>query len=102
MPPTESSNELNGKAEDYAAQLPKDELTLWISRASNEHRESQKLIYELLAARCYRVIRKIVGDSHADDVMQNFIIHLFSRLSQYCFESSLETWAHRMAVNQSL
>lgn len=102
MPPTESSNVLDGKAKDYAAQLPKDELTLWISRASNGHRDSQKLIYELLAARCYRVIRKIVGDSHADDVMQDFIIHLFSRLSQFRFESPLETWAHRMAVNQSL
>lgn len=102
MIPTESSNEMNGKAEDRASPLTKEELTLWISRASNGHRESQKHIYELLAARCYRVIRKIVGDSHADDVMQDFVIHLFSRLSQFRFESTLETWAHRMAVNQSL
>jgi RNA polymerase sigma-70 factor (ECF subfamily) len=102
MIPTESSNEMNGKAEDRAALLTKEELTLWISRASNGHRESQKHIYELLAARCYRVIRKIVGDSHADDVMQDFVVHLLSRLSQFRFESSLETWAHRMAVNQSL
>lgn len=75
---------------------------MWINHARSGHRESQKRIYELLAARCYRVIRRIVGDSHADDVMQDFIIHLFSRLSQFRFESSLETWAHRMAVNQSL
>lgn len=102
MIPTESSNEMNGKAEDRASPLTKEELTLWISHASNGHRESQKHIYELLAARCYRVIRKIVGDSHADDVMQDFVIHLFSRLSQFRFESTLETWAHRMAVNQSL
>jgi RNA polymerase sigma-70 factor (ECF subfamily) len=34
--------------------------------------------------------------------MQDFVIHLFSRLSQFRFESTLETWAHRMAVNQSL
>lgn len=102
MRPTESSNEMNAKAEDCAALLTKEELTLWISRASNGHRESQKHIYELLAARCYRVIRKIVGDSHADDVMQDFVVHLLSRLSQFRFESSLETWAHRMAVNQSL
>jgi len=93
---------MNGKAEDCASQLTDEELAMWISRASNGHRESQKRIYELLAARCYRVIRKIVGDSHADDVMQDFIIHLFSRLSQFRFESSVETWAHRMAVNQSL
>lgn len=102
MLPAESSNNMNGKTEDCESQLTKEELTLWISRASDGHRESQKRIYELLAARCYRVIRKIVGDSHADDVMQDFVIHLFSRLSQFRFESSLETWAHRMAVNQSL
>lgn len=102
MLPTESSNEMDGKKEGCASQSTQDELALLISRASNGHRESQKHIYELLAARCYRVIRKIVGDSHADDVMQDFVIHLFSRLSQFRFESSLETWAHRMAVNQSL
>ncbi len=102
MIPTESSNEMNGKAEDHASRLTKEQLTQWICRASIGHRESQKHIYDLLAARCYRVIRKIVGDSHADDVMQDFVIHLFSRLRQFRFESSLETWAHRMAVNQSL
>lgn len=102
MLPTESSNQINGKLADRASQPTNEELTLWIKLASNGHRESQKRIYELLAARCYRIIRKIVGVSHADDVMQDFIIHLFSKLSQFRFESSLETWAHRMAVNQSL
>ncbi len=48
------------------------------------------------------MIRKIVGASNADDVMQDFVIHLFAKLGQFRFESSLETWAHRMAVNQSL
>jgi RNA polymerase sigma-70 factor (ECF subfamily) len=93
---------MNRKSEAYVSQRPEEELALWISRASKGHREEQKLIYDLLAARCYRVIRKIVGESHADDVMQDFIIHLFCRLSQFRFESSLETWAHRIAVNQSL
>jgi RNA polymerase sigma-70 factor (ECF subfamily) len=93
---------MNGKAGDCASQRTDEELAMWINRARSGHRESQKRIYELLAVRCYRVIRRIVGDSHADDVMQDFIIHLFSRLSQFRFESSLETWAHRMAVTQSL
>jgi RNA polymerase sigma-70 factor (ECF subfamily) len=34
--------------------------------------------------------------------MQDFVIQLFSKLDQFRFESSLETWAHRMAVNQCL
>ena len=49
-----------------------------------------------------KVIRKIVGADNADDVMQDFVIQLFAKLDQFRFESSLETWAHRMAVNQSL
>jgi len=48
------------------------------------------------------VIRKIVGQSDADDVMQDFVLQLFAKLDQFRFESSLETWTHRMAVNQSL
>ena len=81
---------------------PDDELAVWIKNATSGSREYQKRIYELLASRIYRVIRKIVGTSDADDVMQDFVIQLFSKLDQFRFESSLETWAHRMAVNQSL
>ena len=81
---------------------PDDELAVWIKNSTSGSREYQKRIYELLASRIYRVIRKIVGTSDADDVMQDFVIQLFSKLDQFRFESSLETWAHRMAVNQSL
>jgi RNA polymerase sigma-70 factor, ECF subfamily len=79
-----------------------DELEVWVKNAARGDREFQKRIYELLTARVYRVIRKIVGPSNADDVMQDFIIQLFAKLDQFRFESTLETWAHRMAVNQSL
>lgn len=82
--------------------LTSDELVNLIGLASSGNRDSQKRIYEHLAARSYRVIRKIVGYSNADDVMQEFIIQLFAKLGQFRFESSFETWAHRMAVNQSL
>lgn len=78
------------------------ELRTWVSNAADGNREYQKRIYDLLASRIYRVIRKIVGASNADDVMQDFVIQLFAKLGQFRFESSLETWAHRMAVNQSL
>ena len=82
--------------------IPDEVLAVWIRNAADGSREYQKRIYELLASRIYRVIRKIVGPSNADDVMQDFVIQLFAKLGQFRFESSLETWAHRMAVNQSL
>ncbi len=100
MQQSESSNPQ--KPMQLTASVPIDELKKWVRNATGGDRECQKRIYELLAPRIYRVIRKIVGESNADDVMQDFVIHLFAKLGQFRFESSLETWAHRMAVNQSL
>jgi RNA polymerase sigma-70 factor, ECF subfamily len=94
----ESSN----LSDSTSGRPPDDELVLWIKNAASGSREYQRRVYELLAARVYRVIRKIVGTSDADDLMQDFVIQLFSKLDQFRFESSLETWAHRMAVNQCL
>ncbi len=95
---TESSN----FSDSPSSKPPDDELAVWIKNAAGGSREYRKRIYELLASRVYRVIRKIVGPSNADDVMQEFVIQLFAKLNQFRFESSLETWAHRMAVNQGL
>lgn len=103
MQQSESSNP--PKSAPHAASIANvsiDELRNWVNNAADGNREYQKRIYELLASRIYRVIRKIVGVSNADDVMQDFVIHLFAKLGQFRFESSLETWAHRLAVNQSL
>ena len=79
-----------------------DPIRDWVTKAVAGSREYQRRIYERLAPRVYREIRKIVGISHVDDVMQDFVIRLFAKLDQFRFESSLETWAHRMAVNLSL
>lgn len=102
MQSSESSNNWKGQTTDRSSIMSDEELATWVSWAAVGSREHQKRIYDLVAAHCYRVIRKIVGESHADDVMQDFVIHLFAKLGQFRFESSLETWAHRMAVNQSL
>lgn len=103
MQQPESSNPQKSMPQTASIEnTPIDELKKWVSKAAGGNREYQKRIYELLASRIYRVIRKIVGASNADDVMQDFVIQLFAKLGQFRFESSLETWAHRMAVNQSL
>ena len=103
MQQSESSNPQKSMQQTASIDnIPIDELKKWVSNAAGGNREYQKRIYELLASRIYRVIRKIVGASNADDVMQDFVIQLFAKLGQFRFESSLETWAHRMAVNQSL
>ena len=102
MHQSESSNQTDAQTDNRSSAIPREELETWVSKAANGSREHQKRIYELLASRIYRVIRKMVGTNSADDVMQDFVIQLFAKLGQFRFESSLETWAHRMAVNQSL
>ena len=102
MHQSESSNPTDGQTNNRSNAIQKNELETWVTNAASGSREYQKRIYELLASRVYRVIRKIVGNNSADDVMQDFVIQLFAKLGQFRFESSLETWAHRMAVNQSL
>jgi len=102
MHQSESSNQTYGQTANRTSAIPIEELETWVTQAASGSREYQKRIYGLLASRVYRVIRKIVGNDNADDVMQDFVIQLFAKLGQFRFESSLETWAHRMAVNQSL
>ena len=78
------------------------ELAVWIRGAGRGDKESQKKIYQRIAAQIVRIVRRIVGQDNLDDVVQDFFITLFAKISQFRFESSFETWVHRMAVNQSL
>ena len=78
------------------------ELSEWIRGAARGDQESQKKIYQRIAAQIVRIVRRIVGQDHVDDVVQDFFVTLFAKISQFRFESSFETWVHRMAVNQSL
>ena len=78
------------------------ELAEWIRGAALGDQESQKKIYQRIAAQIVRIVRRIVGQDHVDDVVQDFFVTLFAKISQFRFESSFETWVHRMAVNQSL
>jgi RNA polymerase sigma-70 factor (ECF subfamily) len=78
------------------------ELSEWIRGAVCGDQESQKKIYQRIAAQIVRIVRRIVGHDHVDDVVQDFFVTLFAKISQFRFESSFETWVHRMAVNQSL
>lgn len=78
------------------------ELAAWIRGASLGEQESQSKIYQRVGSQVVRIVRRIVGQDHTDDVVQDFFVTLFAKINQFRFESSFETWVHRMAVNQSL
>ncbi len=81
---------------------PLADLTASIHCAIRGDREAQRKIYQSTAPQVFRIARAIVGRDHADDVTQDVFVTLFSKLHQFRFESSFETWVHRMATNQSL
>ena len=73
-----------------------------IQLASDGDRNSQRIIYETLVERVYRLVLRIVGQSDADDVTQDLFLHLFPKLKSFRHESEFATWIHRLAVNEAL
>ncbi len=73
-----------------------------IESASRGDLESQRDIYESLIDRIYRTVLRVVGASDVDDVTQDVFLHLFANLHKFRFESDFQTWAHRLAVNETL
>ena len=97
-----TSKEYRSRRDNYPDDQSTAELAEWIRGAGRGDQESQKKIYHRIAAQIVRLVRRIVGQDHVDDVVQDFFLTLFAKISQFRFESSFETWVHRMAVNQSL
>tara|TARA_R110002049_G_scaffold288534_1_gene471093 strand:+ start:4560 stop:5087 length:528 start_codon:yes stop_codon:yes gene_type:complete len=73
-----------------------------IERAIHGESEAQREIYESFYPRVYRLVRRIVGESDADDVSQDAFMQVLSKLDSYGGKSAFATWVHRVAVNQAL
>ena len=62
-----------------------------------------KKLLDLYQVKLYWLIRKLVGTHEdADDVLQNTFIRIYKGLPNFTQESSLYTWMHRIAYNESL
>ncbi len=73
-----------------------------VKRASAGERAAQRELYENFRDRTFRVVRRIVGESDADDVTQECFLKVFAKLPTFRFESQFSTWLHRLVVNESL
>ncbi|MEO8269891.1 MAG: RNA polymerase sigma factor [Aureliella sp.] len=73
-----------------------------VKRASAGERAAQRELYEQFRDRTYRLVRRIVGDSDADDVTQDCFLKVFAKLQSFRFESQFSTWLHRLVVNEAL
>lgn len=67
------------------------------------NRKAQKQMYEWLAPRMFALCIRYVGDREfAKDVLHDGFITLFSKLSTFKGEGSLEGWARRIFVTTAL
>lgn len=74
-----------------------------VSQCLKNNRKAQKQMYEWLAPRMFALCIRYVGDREfAKDVLHDGFITLFSKLSTYKGEGSLEGWARRIFVTTAL
>ncbi len=71
--------------------------------SDNQKEEAFKQLLELYQVKLYWHIRKlVVTHENADDVMQNTFIRIYKSLPNFSQQSSLYTWMHKIAYNESL
>ena len=71
--------------------------------SNNERDKAFKQLLDLYQVRLYWHIRKLViTHENADDVLQNTFIRIYKSLPNFSQQSSLYTWMHKIAYNESL
>jgi RNA polymerase sigma factor (sigma-70 family) len=61
-----------------------------------------KLFMDKYQVRLYWHIRRIVGESNTDDVLQNTFVKAWRGLENFRNESQLFSWLYRIATNESI
>ncbi len=83
-------------------QLYKNELQL-IKKATKNHRESQRILYDLYAPKMLSVCRYYINDvQKAEEVMLNGFFKVFTKLNHFKNEGSFEGWIRRVMVRESI
>lgn len=73
-----------------------------VGLAADGDRAAQRVVYEALFDRVWRLLLRIVGPTDVDDVTQDVFMRLFANLGSFRRESEFSTWVHRLAVNEGL
>ncbi len=83
-------------------QLYKNEAEL-IKKASKNHREAQRMLYELHAPKMLSVCRYYISDVHyAEEAMLNGFFKVFTKLNHFKSEGSFEGWIRRIMVREAV
>jgi len=69
-------------------------------------RQGETALFEVLMRRynqrIYRVVRSIVGEHEAEDVMQQAYLNAFRHMDQFAGRAKVSTWLTRIAVHEAL
>ncbi len=59
-------------------------------------------LYERCSRSVYGLMVRMVGHENADDLTQQVFLQVFRSIRQFSGRSRIETWIHRIAVNEAL
>lgn len=65
-------------------------------------RSSQQQFYQFCHPAIYPLMVRMVGLQEAADVTQQVFLQAFRKMDQFTGQSRVETWLHRLAVNEAL
>ena len=64
--------------------------------------EAQQSLYEQYSGKIYRLMFRMVGSSHADDLTQQVFLCVLRKLDKFHGHSLFSTWLYRVASNEAL
>jgi len=66
------------------------------------NRDAMRQLYEENRQAIFQVTARIVGEQEAADITQQVFVRAFSNIARFEARSTIRTWLHRIAVNESL
>ncbi len=83
-------------------QLHKSEKSL-IQKAIKSHRASQQQLFDTYAPKMLGVCRKYIKDQHhAEEVMLNGFLKVFTHLKDFAHQGSFEGWIRKIMVREAI
>jgi len=74
----------------------------FVQACQNGDRVSQRQLYERHSQHVYRLMYRMVGAQHADDLTQQVFLRVLQSIDQFAGRSAFSTWLYRLATNEAL
>lgn len=79
-----------------------DDDTTLVERAKTGADDAFAVLVRRYTDRVYRLVRRIVGDSEAEDALQETFLSAWRALPRFKGDSAFSTWLYRIATNAAL